>query len=305
MEKRSQTLVVIGGPTAVGKTAVAIRLAKEFSTEIVSADSRQFFKELTIGTAKPSEAELMQVKHHFINSLSIQEDYDAARFSEEALKVINDLFRNHSIVILCGGSGLYIKAVTEGFDDIPPVPEEIADSIAKDYDKNGITWLQGRYEELEPDHYKAIDNQNPHRLMRALAVRLTTGLPISSFQKKKKWVHPFSILKIGLELPREILYQRIDQRMDEMLSSGLLDEAKSLYPFKDRQALQTVGYQEIFDFMEGRYDEDEMIRLLKRNSRRYAKRQLTWFKKDEEFHWYSPEDVEQIIKLIKEYQSEI
>ena len=289
----------------MGKTAVAIRLAKEFSTEIVSADSRQFFKELTIGTAKPSEAELMQVKHHFINSLSIQEDYDAARFSEEALKVINDLFRNHSIVILCGGSGLYIKAVTEGFDDIPPVPEEIADSIAKDYDKNGITWLQGRYEELEPDHYKAIDNQNPHRLMRALAVRLTTGLPISSFQKKKKWVHPFSILKIGLELPREILYQRIDQRMDEMLSSGLLDEAKSLYPFKDRQALQTVGYQEIFDFMEGRYDEDEMIRLLKRNSRRYAKRQLTWFKKDEEFHWYSPEDVEQIIKLIKEYQSEI
>jgi len=168
----------------------------------------------------------------------------------------------------------------------------------------GISWLQEQYANLEPVHFKAIDNQNPHRLMRALAVRLATGLPISSFQKKKKWDHPFSILKIGLELPREILYHRIDQRMDNMLDSGLLDEAKAMYSFKDRQALQTVGYQEIFDFIDGQYDEEEMIRLLKRNSRRYAKRQLTWFKKDKDFHWYSPEDIEQIINLINQHQSE-
>lgn len=304
LENRTQTLVVIGGPTAVGKTAVAIRLAQEFSTEIVSADSRQFFKELTIGTAKPTEDELKQVPHHFINSLSIQEEYDAARYAEEALQVIHDLFRLYPVVILCGGSGLYIKAVTEGFDEIPPVPEEITSDVAAQYASKGISWLQEQYANLEPTHFQAIDNQNPHRLMRALAVRLATGLPISRFQKKKKWVHPFSILKIGLELPREILYQRIDHRMDIMLSNGLMEEAKALYTFKDRQALQTVGYQEIFDFIDGHYDKEEMIRLLKRNSRRYAKRQLTWFKKDKEFHWYSPDNIEQIINLIKEHQSE-
>ena len=302
LEKETHTLVVVAGPTAVGKTAVAVQLAEVFSTEIISADARQFYREMTIGTAKPSANELNRVPHHFINTLSIHDDYDAAQFGLDALALISELFKKHSIVILCGGSGLYMKAVIEGFDDIPEVPENITLQVRQGYEDQGLLWLQQQYAELEAAHYNTIDHQNPHRLMRALAVRLATGMPISSFQNQKKTAHPFSILKVGLELPRETLYARIDQRMDDMLNNGLFDEAQALYPFKQRQALQTVGYQEIFDFIDGLYDKDEAVRLLKRNSRRYAKRQLTWFKRDKGFHWYSPADLMQIIALIRDHQ---
>lgn len=299
MDFSGKQLIVIVGPTAVGKTALAIRIAKEFHTEIISADSRQIYRELTIGTAKPNEAELKEVPHHFINSHSIYEDYDAARFGEEALLKIYSLFERHSHVVVCGGSGLYIKALLEGFDDIPDVPDSVRDQLIEEFETKGLLWLQNKMRELDPEHFKSIDQKNPMRLMRALEVILATGKSISSFQKKVTKNLPFAIIKIGLELERAKLYERIDKRMDEMIDAGLFEEAKQLYPFKNKNALQTVGYQEIVDFMDGKYDRSEAIRLLKRNSRRYAKRQQTWFKRDEEIKWFNPLNLQAILEMIK------
>jgi len=298
LETKKNSLIVIVGPTAVGKTAIAIELAKQFGAEIISADSRQIFKEMTIGTAKPSDDELNAIPHHFINSHSISETYDAAQYGRDALALINNLFRKHKILILCGGSGLYIKALLEGFDDIPEVPESIREELNLNFEKEGLVWLQNKMQELDPDHFSIIDQQNPHRLIRALEVRMSTGQSISSFQKKAKLDHDFNVIKIGLEVKRDELYHRIDSRMDKMIDAGLFDEAKSLYSYKDHQALQTVGYQEIFDFMNRHYDRDEAIRLLKRNSRRYAKRQLTWFKRDEEIKWFAPDSLPAIINWL-------
>jgi tRNA dimethylallyltransferase len=298
MDWKKKTLLVVAGPTAVGKTAVSIQLAKHFNTEIISADSRQIFTELNIGTAKPDEAELAAVRHHFINTHSIRENYDAAAYGKDALVLITRLFEKYDHLVLCGGSGLYIKAVCEGFDEIPQVPDDIRENLIKKFEQEGIVWLQQEMLRLDPEHYATIDQQNPHRLIRALEVKMGTGHSISFYRKNAKFEHPFNIIKFGLELPREELYQRIDQRMDKMIEAGLFNEAKSLYSFKDHQALQTVGYQEIFGFMDGQYDRAEAIRLLKRNSRRYAKRQLTWFKRDPEFRWLSPNDVEHIITLV-------
>ena len=296
---RDKKLIVIVGPTAVGKTSVSIKLAQYFKTEIISADSRQIFKELTIGTAKPSEAELAMVKHHFINSHSINEKYDAAQYGRDALELIHQLFKKYDYLILCGGSGLYVKAVLEGFDDIPEIEDEIREELNREYEKEGIVWLQQKMKELDPEHFEWIDQQNPHRLMRALEVRIGTGVSISTFRKKAKLHHPFSIVKIGLELPREELNKRIDERMDLMISNGLFEEVKQVFTFKDQQALQTVGYKEIFDFIEGRYDREEAIRLLKRNSRRYAKRQMTWFKRDTEIVWMNPVNIESIYEIVQ------
>jgi tRNA dimethylallyltransferase len=295
MDKR---LVVIVGPTAVGKTATAIRLARALHTEIVSADSRQIFRELTIGTAKPTAAELAQVRHHFIDTHSITADYDAARYGDEALAVIHRLLETHRDVVLCGGSGLYVKAVCEGFDDIPEVPEEVRTELMAGYASGGIGWLQAQMRVLDPAHLEVVDSQNPHRLIRALEVRLGTGRSIATFRKQARREHPFAIVKIGLELPRDVLYERIDARMDAMIAAGLFEEAEALYPYRHHQALQTVGYREIFDYMDGAYDRDEAIRLLKRNSRRYAKRQLTWFKRDESIRWVSSwEEITSIVGL--------
>lgn len=299
MDFSGKKLIVIVGPTAVGKTALAIRVAKEFHTEIISADSRQIYRELTIGTAKPTEAELKEIPHHFINSHSISQDYDAARFGEEALLKIYSLFETHENVVVCGGSGLYIKALLEGFDDIPEVPDAIRDLLIEEFEAKGLLWLQNKMRELDPEHFKTIDQKNPMRLMRALEVKMATGKSIASFQKKVTKNLPFSVVKIGLELERTKLYERIDTRMDEMITAGLFEEAKQLYPFKDKNALQTVGYQEIVDFMDGKYDREEAIRLLKRNSRRYAKRQLTWFKRDEQINWFKPEDSVRIVEHIQ------
>lgn len=299
MDFSGKKLIVIVGPTAVGKTALAIRVAKEFHTEIISADSRQIYRELTIGTAKPNEAELKEVPHHFINSHSIAEDYDAARFGEEALLKIYSLFENHDYVVVCGGSGLYIKALLEGFDDIPEVPDSVRDQLIEDFENKGLLWLQNKMRELDPEHFKKIDQKNPMRLMRALEVKIGTGKSITEFQKQITKALPFNVVKIGLEAERAKLYERIDHRMDDMITQGLFEEAKGLYPFKDKNALQTVGYQEIFGFIDGQYDKEETIRLLKRNSRRYAKRQLTWFKRDEQIKWFKAEDTKAVIDFIQ------
>lgn len=300
MDFSQKKLIVIVGPTAVGKTALAIQIAKEFHTEIISADSRQIYRELTIGTAKPNEAELSEVPHHFINSHSISEDYDAARFGEEALLKVYSLFETQNYAVICGGSGLYIKALLEGFDDIPEIPDSVRDQLIEDFEAKGLLWLQNKMRELDPEHFKKIDQKNPMRLMRALEVKIATGKSISEFQKAVKKELPFKVVKIGLETERAKLYERIDNRMDVMIAQGLFEEAKGLYPFKDKNALQTVGYQEIFGFMDGGYEKEEAIRLLKRNSRRYAKRQLTWFKRDEQIVWFNSLNFNDIIKFINQ-----
>ena len=283
----------------MGKTALAIRLAQAFNTEVISADSRQVFRELTIGTAKPSVEELQSVRHHFIDTHSIIEDYDAAQYGKDALALISELFKQHDTLILCGGSGLYIRGLLEGFDDIPEIAPDIRASLIGQFEEHGLEWLQRKMEELDPEHFLVIDQKNPHRLIRALEVRIGTGSSIASFQKESRAIHNFHIIRIGLELSREELYKRIDDRMDRMIEQGLFEEAFNLYPHRDRQALQTVGYREIFDFMDSKYDREEAIRLLKRNSRRYAKRQLTWFKRDPEVTWFFPNQYELIVEFIK------
>jgi tRNA dimethylallyltransferase len=300
MNWEQKKLIVIAGPTAVGKTALSIRLAKYWATEIVSADSRQIYKELNIGTAKPSALELREVVHHFINNVSIHERYDAARYGEEALMVISKLFERHQHVIVCGGSGLYLKALLEGFDHIPTIDNSFRIEINEAYETHGLSWLQQKLALEDPLAWETIEKQNTHRLMRALEVKRATGKSIREFQRHEKKILPFNVIKISLDLPRELLYQRIDQRVDQMIANGLFDEARELYPLKHLQALQTVGYQEIFGHWDGNYDRGEAIRLLKRNTRHYAKRQLTWFRRDLEMIWKSPDDFEEIIKLTEQ-----
>jgi tRNA dimethylallyltransferase len=284
---KKKKLIVLVGPTAVGKTVVAIELAERLKTEIVSADSRQIFREMEIGTAKPSADELARVRHHFINIKSIEEDYNAGQFGRDAMEVIEKLFVVHDQLILCGGSGLYMKALLEGFDEMPEIPVGVREEIVEQYERNGLAWLQGEVEKVDPEYFAEADVKNPHRLIRALELNRASGQQMGAFRKKNKKELPFEVTKIGLELPREELFQRIDERMDRMIDQGLFEEAAKLYPRKQLNALQTVGYQEIFGFMAGKYDKVEAIRLLKRNSRRYAKRQLTWFKKDKEIMWCS------------------
>jgi tRNA dimethylallyltransferase len=278
-------LFVIVGPTAVGKTALSIALAKHLRTEIVSADSRQVYREMELGTAKPNAAELNEVRHHFINSHSIHQDFNAGQYEREAYPVLESLFKTHNTVVMVGGSGLYIKAVLDGFDEIPEVPADIREAIERQYAEQGIGWLQAELSRLDPDLYKTIDQQNPHRLIRALEVSMFTGQSIQYFRGKVKREHNFGVEKIGLELEREHLYERINQRMDMMIAQGLFEEAEKLFPLRHLNALQTVGYQEIFGFLEGKYDREEAVRLLKQHSRQYAKRQLTWFKRDQGVRW--------------------
>jgi tRNA dimethylallyltransferase len=295
---KKKYVIVVVGPTAVGKTATSITLAQHFGAEIISADSRQIFREMTIGTAKPSVEEQQQVRHHFVDSHGIDESYDAAQFGEDALARIGSLHQHSDTVVVCGGSGLYIKALLEGFDDIPDIDPAIRISLQAGVAEKGMHWLQDQLKLHDPTLAATIDLQNQHRVMRALEVVLGTGQSIRSFQGKSKRDLPFEVIKIGLQLPRVILYDRIDRRMDAMIEQGLFEEAEALYPYKEHQALQTVGYQEIFDFMDGLYDREEAIRLLKRNSRRYAKRQLTWFTRDAETQWFEPHPIAPIIEWV-------
>lgn len=293
----SKKLIVIAGPTAVGKTDVAIKLAQHFNTEVVSADARQIYRELGIGVAKPSDDQLRQVPHHFISSHSIHDDVNAADYGEKALSLIRELFEKHDQVILCGGSGLYIKAVLEGFDDVPEVDKSVRDSITEEYNLKGLAWLQEEVQQRDPDYFAIVDQKNPHRLIRSLELFIGTGKRMSEWRKQSKRELEFAVVKIGLTLPPEILYDRIDKRMDQMIAGGLFEEAREFYKYRDLQALQTVGYREIFAFMDHAYDRAEAIRLLKRNTRHYAKRQLTWFRKDQGFTWLSPDQWDEIVNV--------
>ncbi|MGE3825173.1 MAG: tRNA (adenosine(37)-N6)-dimethylallyltransferase MiaA [Bacteroidia bacterium] len=294
----SGTLIVVCGPTASGKTKLAIQLAKHFSAEIISADSRQIYKELKIGSAPPSEAELKEAKHHFIASRNLDEDYNAGAFEKDVLALLAQLFQENKFAILVGGSGLYIDAVCNGFDKVPSSFPEIRKQLQDLYEAKGIEQLQNKLKELDPVYYNKIDLSNPQRLMRALEVCMGTGKSYSLLREGKKNIRDFRIIIIGLELPRDVLYKRIDARVDEMMKAGLLEEATKLISKKDLNALQTVGYKELFHFFENKTSLDEAIDLIKRNSRRYAKRQLTWFRRDKEIQWFSPDDEKRIIHFI-------
>jgi tRNA dimethylallyltransferase len=278
-----KTLLVIAGPTAVGKTAYCVELAKKLQTDVVSADSRQFYRELTIGTAKPTPEEMRGVTHHFIDSHSIAETYTAGQYERDCLKLLDELFRKKDVMILTGGSGLFLKVVTDGMDEMPDPAPELRQKLRSRLETEGLPALLDELQRLDPVFYEKIDRQNPVRVLRALEVCLTTGRPYSSLRTGKKAERPFVSKKICLTRPREELYTRIDARMDAMLAAGLVEEARSLLPYRHHNALQTVGYQEVFGFLDGEYDHDEMVRLLKRNSRRYAKRQMTWFRNQGDF----------------------
>jgi len=293
-----KTIIVIAGPTAVGKTAVAIELAKHFATEIISADSRQCFKELKIGVARPSEEELQQVKHHFIATHSIREEVTAAVFEEYGLQKANKLFRQQDRVVMVGGTGLYIKAFCEGLDAIPAIDPAIRENINKNYEEKGLEWLQKQVQEKDSQFYSEGEIKNPQRMMRALEVVESTGRSILSFRNKEKAARDFNIVKIGLELPKEQLHQNINARVDKMISNGLIEEVRSLLPYRDLNALQTVGYAEIFHYFDADWTLEKAVEQVKTNTRQYAKRQMTWFKKDPELKWFSPGSVPAMIDLV-------
>ncbi len=302
----SNFLIVVVGATAVGKTDLAIRLSQYFDTEIISADSRQCYQEMTIGTAKPSKEELSLVRHHFINSHSIENEYNAGLFEKDVLRLLAILFPKKQIVVMVGGSGMYVKAVCEGLDYMPTVNNDSRAILQQELDLHGLNYLLDELKSKDPDYYASVDKANPQRIIRALEVIRATNLPYSSFRKNSRQVEAsskeqrdFQLIKIGLERPREELYGRIDERMDKMLEEGLVDEVKKLYPFRELNALQTVGYKEIFGFIEKKQDWAETVRLLKRNSRHYAKRQLTWFRADEQIEWFEAHQFEEIIAYIK------
>ncbi len=292
-------LICVVGPTAVGKTTVSIKLAKVLEAEILSADSRQFYRELEIGTAKPSQKELDQVQHHFINNLSIHDTYDVGQYEREALSKLEDIFEENDVAVLVGGSGLFVNAVVFGMDDLPDVKPGVRDQLKSELENKGLAVLNEELKSTDPDYYEIVDIRNPQRIIRALEVIRSTGQPFSHFRKRQPTTRPFEVICIGLELNREDLYRTIDKRMDQMIDAGLFEEAGRFYPFKTLNALQTVGYSEIFGYLDGNYDRDEAIRLLKRNSRRYAKRQLTWFKRDEQTEWFDPNNFNEVLSFLQ------
>jgi tRNA dimethylallyltransferase len=284
-------VIIIAGPTAVGKTTAAIEVARHFNTEIISADSRQCYKELNIGVARPGAEELTQVKHHFIASHSIHDKIDAAVFEQYALQKTGEIFQKNDVAVMVGGTGLYIKAFCEGIDEIPEVSEEIQSQVRSTYKEKGLDWLQAEVKKKDPEFFAVAEIHNPQRLMRALEVNLATNKSILEFRRGKKVERPFSIEKIALELPREELKQRINNRVDQMMEMGLLEEVKSLLPCKHLNALQTVGYKELFSHLAGDISLQEAVEQIKTNTRQYAKRQMTWFKKYKEYQWFPPTHV--------------
>ncbi|WP_276167107.1 tRNA (adenosine(37)-N6)-dimethylallyltransferase MiaA [Zobellia alginiliquefaciens] len=287
-------LLSVVGPTAIGKTKLAIALARHFNTEIISADSRQFFKEMRIGTAVPSEEELQQAQHHFIQHISIFDSYSVGDFERDALSLLEELFKKKNIVVMVGGSGLYTKAVTEGLDDFPKVDPVIREQLNENLKEKGIESLQNQLKELDPKYFESVDLHNPHRIIRALEICIGTGLPYSSFLLKNKTQRPFKTITIGIEAERSLIYDRINQRVDIMVSEGLIKEARQLEKHKELNALQTVGYRELFTYFEKESNESAIetdlvfaIEEIKKNTRRFAKRQLTWFKRNQETIWVS------------------
>ncbi len=282
----TKTLISVVGPTAIGKTRMGISLAKHFNTEIISADSRQFYKELEIGTAVPSEEELLTIKHHCIQHKSIFDPYSVGDFEKEALSILDRLFEKHDTVILVGGSGLYVDAITKGLDDFPAVSPDYREALNKTLSEKGIAELQHQLKRYDEAYYNKVDLENPHRLIRALEICKATGKPYSSFLRKKNVKRPFDTLTIGISADREIIYDRINQRVDLMIANGLLDEAREVYPHRKLNALQTVGYKELFNYFDGTWTLEFAISEIKKNTRRFAKRQLTWYRKNEDIIWF-------------------
>lgn len=295
----SKFLISIVGPTAIGKTNLCIKLAQYFKTDIISADSRQFFKEMSIGTAAPSKDELQAAKHHFIHHKSINDPYNVGAFEKEALQTLKSIFKTKDIVIMVGGSGLYIDTVTKGLDKFPSVDSSIRARLNTDLETKGLSFLQEQLKTLDTESYNTIAIDNPHRVIRALEICIGAGKPFSSFLNKDKSKRPFQTITIGLRADRDIIYSRINKRVDIMIEEGLIDEAKELYPYKSLNALNTVGYKELFNYFEGSWTLDFAILEIKKNTRRFAKRQLTWFKKDKSILWFDFESsIEEIISEI-------
>ena len=281
----NKTIFIITGPTASGKTSMALQLAKQYNTQIISADSRQCFRETNIGVAKPSAEELASVKHYFINSHSIHEDVSAATFEQYALNAAAEIFQNNDVGVMAGGTGLYIKAFCEGLDEIPGVPAEIRDKIIHQYQEKGMQWLQEELKTHDPVYYAEGEIHNPQRVMRALEVKVATGRSIKDFQRKTKVTRDFNIIKYGIDISKEQLLENISLRVDKMVEDGLVEEVRSLLPYRNLNALQTVGYTEIFDHLDGKMSLAEAVERIKTNTRQYAKRQMTWFKKDPQIQW--------------------
>lgn len=294
---KAKTVIIIAGPTAVGKTRLAIDVAKKWGTEIISADSRQCYRELNIGVARPSAAELAEVPHHFIASHSVEENVTAALFEAYALEQVHGLFKKLDVAVLAGGTGLYLKAFCEGLDAIPNVPEALHQQVATDYKTQGLAWLQQQVQKEDPAFYAQGETANPARLMRALEVVRATGQSIQSFKRGVKAVRDFNIIKIALQLPKEQLHRNIEARVDTMVEKGLVDEVKRLLPHRHRSALQTVGYKEIFSYLDGAIGLDAAVEEIKQATRRYAKRQLTWFRADAAYHWLPP-DADAVVSFI-------
>ena len=293
------TLVVITGPTAVGKTDLCVELAQHFNTEIINADSRQFFKDLSIGTAKPTTEEMKNIPHHFVNSHSITETYNATNFEQDVLVLLDTLFKKHSLVILTGGSGLYIDAVCNGFDEnIPEGNEQLRNELEALYNKYGIELLQEKLKQLDPDFYQEIDLNNIKRLYRAIEVCMLSNGTYAELRQGIKQQRPFNIIKIALNRDKDELYSRINQRVDLMMQNGLLEEVKQVKKYRNHNALKTVGYTELFDYLDGKYTLVEAIEKIKVNTRRYAKKQLAWFNKSNDYNWFHPTEKEQMITFI-------
>ena len=298
------TLIIVLGPTGVGKSDISIQLAKHYHSEIVSADSRQFFRELSIGTAVPSSEDLKIVPHHFIQNKSIHDYYNVSEYETEALHLINNLFVKVNPIILTGGSMLYVDTVCNGIDDIPTVDPEIRDDVIRWYEQNGIEALRQRLLEIDPEYYQIVDLNNPKRLLHAVEIHQMTGQTLTSFRKKTIKERPFRIIKIGINQDRKVLYERINQRVLKMMDAGLLEEAKTVYPYRKLNSLNTVGYKELFSYLDGECTLDEAIDLIQRNTRKYARKQLTWFRRDEKIKWFEPEQILEIIEFVESKMGE-
>ena len=299
MEQCSKTLLLILGPTGVGKTELSLRVAEHFGCPILNCDSRQIYRSIPIGTAAPTEEEQARVKHYFVATRDLDQDYNAGQYERDAIALMEELFLTHDTLVMTGGSMLYADAVCNGLDDLPAVPETIRRQVHQAYETKGLVWLQSEVQRLDPDYWNEVDQQNPARLTHCVELCLTTGKPYSSLRTATTKIRPFRILKIGLERPREELYDRINRRVEQMIADGLVEEARKVYHLRHLNSLQTVGYRELFACFDGEYDLARAIELIQQNTRHYAKRQMTWFRRDKTIHWLNADnDYEENIHLI-------
>ena len=294
-----KTLIVIVGPTVVGKTELCLKVAEAFGTVIVNADSRQIFKEIPVGTAAPTIAERRRIRHFFVGNLHIDQYYNASMFENDVIALLDTLFKEKDYVIMSGGSMMYVDAVCNGIDDIPTVDTATRSKVMREYEEKGLDYICGRLEELDPEYYSVVDKRNPKRVIHAVEICLSTGRTYTSFRVNAKKKRPFNIIKVGLTLDREQLYERIDGRVDRMVAVGLIQEAEKMYPYRNLNSLNTVGYKELFDYFDGKCMLEEAVFRIKCDTHKYCRKQLTWFKRDKDIHWFSPNNVEEIINYIR------